>query len=50
MPDLSTKAQAQAFLGFDMVEFTKQKAKFREEEIPKWNKQAEERERNMSKE
>jgi len=43
IPDLSTKNKAQAYLGFDMVEFTKQKAKFREEEIPKWEKQIKER-------
>jgi nitrite reductase (cytochrome c-552) len=44
MPDLSTKAKAQAYLGFDMVEFSKQKERFREEEVPLWDKQARERE------
>jgi nitrite reductase (cytochrome c-552) len=47
MPDLSTKEKAQQYIGIDMVELTKQKSKFRDEEIPKWNKQAEERVKNM---
>jgi nitrite reductase (cytochrome c-552) len=48
MPDLSTKAKAQKYLGFDMVEFTKQKAKFIEEEVPKWDKEASEREKGLN--
>jgi nitrite reductase (cytochrome c-552) len=44
LPDISTKEKAQAYLGFDMVEFSKQKEKFYEEEIPKWDKRARERE------
>jgi nitrite reductase (cytochrome c-552) len=48
IPDLSSKAKAQAYLGFDMVEYTKQKAKFREEEVPKWDREAAEREKGMS--
>jgi len=46
MPDLSTKAEAQSYLGFDIVKFTKEKAQFRKEKIPEWDKQAEEREKN----
>jgi len=45
IPDISTKERAQNYLGFDMVEYTKQKAKFKEEDIPKWEKQIEEREK-----
>jgi nitrite reductase (cytochrome c-552) len=46
MPDLSTKAEAQSYLGFDIVKFTKEKAQFRKEKVPEWDKQAEEREKN----
>lgn len=45
IPDLSTKAKAQAYVGFDMVEFSKQKDKFREEEVPKWDREAAERQK-----
>ncbi|MFO7447339.1 MAG: ammonia-forming cytochrome c nitrite reductase [Ignavibacteriaceae bacterium] len=48
IPDLSTKAKAQAYLGFDMVEFSKQKETFKDEEIPKWDKEADERERGIN--
>jgi nitrite reductase (cytochrome c-552) len=44
LPDLTTKAKAQAYLGFDMREFSKEKANFIQSEIPKWDKQAQERE------
>jgi len=47
IPDLSTKEKAQAFLGFDMVEYSKQKAKFKEEDVPKWDREAVEREEKM---
>ncbi len=47
MPDLSTKEKAQNYIGINMVELTKEKAKFRDEEIPKWNKKAEERVKNL---
>jgi len=45
MPDLSTKEKAQAYLGFDMVKFTMEKAQFRNEKVPEWDRQAEEREK-----
>src|SRR5690606_2817693 len=45
MPDLSTKQKAQEYLGFDMVQFTKEKARFKEEEVPLWDKQIEERQK-----
>ncbi|MDP4191065.1 MAG: ammonia-forming cytochrome c nitrite reductase [Bacteroidota bacterium] len=44
LPDLTTKAKAQAYLGFDMRQFSKEKASFIQSEIPKWDKQAQERE------
>jgi nitrite reductase (cytochrome c-552) len=38
IPDLSTKEKAQNYIGFDMVEFSKEKEKWIEQELPKWNK------------
>lgn len=47
LPDLTTKAKAQAYIGFDLREFSRQKAKFIETEIPKWDKQTVEREKQF---
>ena len=49
IPDISTKEKAQNYLGFDMVKFTKEKAKFKEEDIPKWDKEIKEREKGITK-
>jgi nitrite reductase (cytochrome c-552) len=38
IPDLSTKEKAQNFIGFDLVEFSKEKERWKEEIIPKWDK------------
>jgi nitrite reductase (cytochrome c-552) len=43
IPDISTKQKAQNYLGFDMVEFSQQKERFKEEEVPLWEKQIKER-------
>jgi nitrite reductase (cytochrome c-552) len=48
MPDISSKDKAQAYLGFDMVEFSKQKERFKDEEVPLWEKQIEERQSGMN--
>jgi nitrite reductase (cytochrome c-552) len=38
IPDLSTKEKAQQYIGFDLVEFSKQKERWIEQELPKWDK------------
>jgi len=38
IPDLSTKEKAQKYIGFDLVEFSKEKERWREKELPKWDK------------
>ncbi len=43
MPDISTKARAQAYLGLDMKKFISEKADFRSNVLPQWDKQAFER-------
>ncbi|MGE5496446.1 MAG: ammonia-forming cytochrome c nitrite reductase subunit c552, partial [Syntrophothermus sp.] len=47
IPDLTTKAKAQAYLGFDMRQFSKEKAKFIESDVPLWDKQTVEREKQF---
>ena len=47
MPDLSTKQKAQQYLGLDIVQFSKDKDKFKKEIIPLWDKQAEERQKKF---
>ncbi len=47
-PDLSSKEKAQKYIGFDPVEFSKMKENWKEQEIPKWDKQADERQKNMN--
>jgi nitrite reductase (cytochrome c-552) len=46
MPDLSTKEKAQKYLGLDIVQFSKDKDKFKQDIIPLWDKNAEERQKN----
>ena len=36
MPDLSTKAKAQAYIGLDMKGMTEKKTKFMNEIVPQW--------------
>ncbi|MBS0000857.1 MAG: ammonia-forming cytochrome c nitrite reductase [Cyclobacteriaceae bacterium] len=43
-PDLSTKAKAQAYIGLEMEELNREKVRFLEEVIPRWEEQAEIRE------
>ena len=40
MPDISTKAKAQAFIGLDMKTLTEKKAQWKETVIPKWLEEA----------
>ncbi len=40
MPDLSTKAKAQAYIGLDMEKLDKNKAEFLKTVVPKWLKEA----------
>ncbi|HPI70679.1 MAG TPA: ammonia-forming cytochrome c nitrite reductase subunit c552, partial [Tenuifilaceae bacterium] len=44
MPDISTKAKAQAYIGLDMKELRKKKAGFLEKIVPEWIRIAKERE------
>lgn len=44
MPDISTKANAQKYIGLDMEKLRKEKMEFVKEIIPKWNSEAKERE------
>ncbi|MRT91771.1 ammonia-forming cytochrome c nitrite reductase [Ancylomarina sp. 16SWW S1-10-2] len=43
-PDITTKAKAQKYIGLDMDKLNKEKADFKKNLIPKWEKKAEERE------
>jgi len=45
-PDISTRAKAQEFVGLDMDKLNKEKEKFLEEVVPKWDEKAEKREAN----
>jgi nitrite reductase (cytochrome c-552) len=47
MPDLSTKQKAQQYLGIDIVQFSKDKDKFKKDVVPLWDKQAEERQKKF---
>jgi nitrite reductase (cytochrome c-552) len=47
MPDLSTKQKAQQYLGLDVVQFSKDKDKFKKDVVPLWDKQAEERQKKF---
>lgn len=44
VPDISTKAKAQDFIGLDMEKRNRQKEQFMEQVVPKWEEQAKERE------
>lgn len=46
-PDISTKAKAQEFIGLPMEKLKEEKKKFKQELVPKWEKEAEERESKM---
>jgi nitrite reductase (cytochrome c-552) len=43
IPDLSTKAKAQAYLGLDMKKLTEDKKTFLSTVIPEWDKKARQR-------
>jgi len=45
VPDISTKAKAQEVVGLDMDKLNRQKEKFLEEVVPKWEEKAAEREK-----
>jgi len=47
MPDISTKAKAQAFIGLDMEKLVAEKQQFKENVIPQWLEEAKERESKM---
>ena len=42
MPDISTKAKAQAYIGLDMSGMREKKAKFMTDIVPQWLSQAKE--------
>ncbi len=44
MPDISTKAKAQEYIGLDMDKLNKDRARFLDEVVPKWLEKAAERE------
>ena len=44
LPDISTKAKAQKYIGLDMEKLNSDKQRFIRNEIPKWDKQAKDRE------
>ncbi|HLW15132.1 MAG TPA: ammonia-forming cytochrome c nitrite reductase [Flavobacteriaceae bacterium] len=47
MPDISTKAKAQAYIGLDMEQLRAEKKNFKENTLPKWLEEAREREAKM---
>jgi nitrite reductase (cytochrome c-552) len=47
MPDISTKDKAQAYIGLDMEQLDRDKARFKSELLPEWLQQAREREGKM---
>jgi nitrite reductase (cytochrome c-552) len=49
MPDISTKAKAQAFVGLNMAKLKADKEKWKKEILPTWDAKAKERERNYKK-
>lgn len=49
MPDISTKAKAQAYIGLDMPALMKKKSEFMLSTVPEWIKLAAEREAKMNK-
>jgi nitrite reductase (cytochrome c-552) len=49
MPDISTKAKAQAYIGLDMNKINAAKTKWKKEVLPTWDKKAKERESHYGK-
>ncbi|UXX78323.1 ammonia-forming cytochrome c nitrite reductase subunit c552 [Reichenbachiella carrageenanivorans] len=47
LPDISTKAKAQEYIGLDMEELEKEKDYFKENIIPKWLEEAKQREEKL---
>jgi nitrite reductase (cytochrome c-552) len=47
MPDISTKAKAQAYIGLDMPKFKAEKEQFKTTVLPEWDKQAADRQSKM---
>jgi len=47
LPDISTKAKAQAYIGLEMPELLKKKSEFLTTTVPEWTKKAAEREAKM---
>jgi len=43
LPDISTKAKAQEYLGLNMEKFRAEKEEFMETVVPKWDEKAEAR-------
>lgn len=50
LPDLSTKAKAQAYIGLDMAKLNAEKEAFKKNLIPQWDKAAKERQDKLDKE
>ena len=48
MPDISTKAKAQAFIGLDMKGMREKKARFMDEIVPQWLASARENEKLLA--
>ena len=48
LPDLTTKAKAQAFIGLDMPKLVAEKAEFKKTVLPQWDKQAADRQAAMT--
>ena len=49
MPDISTKAKAQSYIGLDMPKLNSQKKKFLDTIVPKWIEQARKNKRFITK-
>jgi nitrite reductase (cytochrome c-552) len=47
MPDIATKAKAQAFIGLDMTKFVAEKNEFKKNVLPDWDKKAAERQAKL---
>lgn len=48
LPDIDTKAKAQAYIGLDMVKLVAEKERFKKDIIPQWLEEAKERESKMN--
>ena len=49
LPDVSTKAKAQSYIGLDMPKLNSQKKKFLDTVVPKWIEQARKNKRFITK-